>query len=66
VAVDHIDPIVDPAVGFASFDEWIDRCFVEVEGYQVLCKPCHTLKTNVEKEISSFRRARERLLDKQK
>ena len=65
VAVDHIDPIVDPAVGFVSFDEWVERCFVEADAYQVLCKPCHSLKTDVEKEIASFRRKREKLLAKQ-
>ena len=65
VAVDHIDPIVDPAVGFTSFDDWVERCFVEVGGYQVLCSPCHTSKSNTEKEIAKVRRAEEKALAKQ-
>ncbi len=29
---------------------WIVRAFVEVEGYQRLCKACHKLKTNGERK----------------
>ena len=63
--MDHIDPIVDPAVGFTSFDDWIERCFVEVGAYQVLCKPCHLVKSGEEKEIAKIRRAEEKALAKQ-
>ena len=65
MAVDHIDPIVDPAVGFVSFDSWIERCFVEVEVYQVLCLPCHTVKSNEEREIAKARRAREKAAEQE-
>ena len=60
MAVDHIVPIVDPAVGFTSFDDWIERCFVELSAYQVLCKPCHTVKSNEEKDVAKARRAEEK------
>ena len=49
IVADHIQPIVDPTVGFVDFDTWIARCFVEADGYQALCHDCHTKKTNEEK-----------------
>jgi 5-methylcytosine-specific restriction endonuclease McrA len=50
VQVDHIDPVVDPKKGFISWDVFIDRMFVEIEKLQVLCKPCHKIKTDEEKQ----------------
>lgn len=49
VQVDHIHPVVDPVRGFLSWDIYIDRIFCEVHGLQVLCKPCHKVKTDKEK-----------------
>jgi len=57
MAVDHILPIVDPEVGFVDYNTWIERCFVEADGFQVLCKnPCHKEKTDKEKAIAKERR----------
>lgn len=49
VQVDHILPVVDPKVGFIGWDSFIDRIFCEIENLQVLCKPCHKVKTEEEK-----------------
>jgi 5-methylcytosine-specific restriction endonuclease McrA len=49
VQVDHIHPVVDPSVGFISWDVYIDRMFCELPDLQVLCKPCHKVKTDEEK-----------------
>jgi len=43
--VDHINPVIDPAVGFVSWDSLIDRLFCEADGLQVLCAECHKAKT---------------------
>ena len=56
VQVDHIVPIVDPTVGFVSWDEVIKRMFVEAEGLQVLCHECHKRKTQDEKELKKKRK----------
>lgn len=56
VQADHIEPIVDPEVGFVSWDEYIKRCFREVEGYQVLCRQCHSIKTSGENLIARERK----------
>lgn len=49
VKVDHIIPVVDPATGFTTFDDFIKRLFTEQENFQVLCEACHQRKTNDEK-----------------
>ena len=47
VQVDHKQPVV-PLSGWVSWDDFINRLFCEVDGYQVLCKRCHDLKTKSE------------------
>ena len=49
VFVDHILPVVDPALGFVNWDVLIERLFCEKGGLQVLCKECHDLKTTEER-----------------
>jgi 5-methylcytosine-specific restriction endonuclease McrA len=44
VTVDHIVPVV-PLGGHDSWDEVIERLFCELDGLQVLCQPCHKVKT---------------------
>lgn len=58
--VDHIEPIVDPNVGFTTWDEFIDRLFCEEDNLQVLCHECHTEKTNEERAAAKERREREK------
>ena len=50
VQVDHKKPVVDPKKGFQGWEIYIDRLFCETENLQVLCKPCHSVKTAQEKE----------------
>lgn len=45
---DHIEPVIDPYVGFEGWDKVIDRMFVEAHGFQALCEDCHTIKTKRE------------------
>jgi 5-methylcytosine-specific restriction endonuclease McrA len=59
--MDHIEPIVDPNVGFVSWDLYVERMFPEEDGYQALCKPCHKQKTADERKISTERKRREKL-----
>lgn len=50
VQADHIEPVVDPVTGFQTWDIFIDRIFCELHNFQILCKDCHKIKTNIEKE----------------
>lgn len=48
----QVDHIVD-AGSLKSAEDlkgFVERCFVEAGGYQVLCKPCHQIKTNAVRE----------------
>ena len=58
--VDHIDPIIDPAVGFTTWDDFVERLFCEEEGLQLLCYECHEKKTNEEKAVAAERRRNEK------
>lgn len=44
VQVDHITPVVRVA-GETTWDDYIDRLFCPLDNLQVLCKPCHQIKT---------------------
>ena len=49
--MDHIDPVVNPETGFTTFDDYIERMFCGVAGFQVLCKSCHDAKTYLENQL---------------
>lgn len=51
VRVDHILPVVDPATGFTTWDNFVERLFVEAPALQVLCNTCHNKKSNDEKVL---------------
>ena len=53
VQVDHIKPIVDPAVGFVDWNTFVDNLFCEKENLQVLCIACHDKKTKKEKKTKT-------------
>lgn len=46
--LDHIVP-KGGLNAFSKFEQWAERAFVEVDGYQKLCTICHRKKTNGEK-----------------
>ena len=58
--VDHINPIIDPATGFTTWDECIERMFCEAENLQILCHHCHEKKSNMERAIAKERRRKEK------
>ena len=53
--VDHIEPVIDPKVGFVDWNTYMDRMFVEEDGLQLLCHSCHTKKTQQERDIANAR-----------
>ena len=56
VFTDHIKPVVDPHVGFISWDSFIAGLFCEADNLQVLCKACHDTKTLEERAIIKARK----------
>lgn len=49
IRVDHIQPVVSVEHGFRSWDEYIARMFVEIDGYRAICEDCHAIKTAQER-----------------
>lgn len=47
--VDHIQP-AGSLKTYQDLPAFVERMFCEVEGFQVLCKACHQVKTNEERE----------------
>lgn len=58
VHVDHINPAIDPNVGFTTWDDFINGLFCERDNLQVLCNECHLAKSNEEKARAKLRRER--------
>jgi hypothetical protein len=49
VQVDHVEPVVCPFTGFVDWNTFISRLFCEGGNLQVLCSPCHDIKTAEER-----------------
>jgi len=60
-AADHINPVVDPRIGFVDWNTFIERLFCEVDGFQILCHECHTVVTKEERMIAKERRDKEKV-----
>ncbi len=55
---DHIEPVIEPRIGFEGWDIYIERMFNGK--LQALCKPCHSIKT---KEENAVRRKSKKALN---
>lgn len=51
VNVDHVQPVVDPEVGFENWDVFVKRLFCGKDNLQVLCSKCHDKKTKEERLV---------------
>lgn len=60
IFVDHIDPVVDPEVGFTTWDDFISKMYCEKDNLQLLCKACHDIKSAEERTIAVERRRNEK------
>jgi len=48
VEVDHIEP-AGTLKTYADLPGFVERMFCEADGFQLLCKGCHQVKTNAER-----------------
>lgn len=49
--IDHIDPVIPLSTGWVSADSFVQRLLCPKEGFQILCKEHHKIKTDQEKQI---------------
>lgn len=61
IIADHTIPIIDPHVGFKGFNSWIERAFIEIDGFKAMCHGCHQIKCKEERDIATERRRSERV-----
>lgn len=58
IQVDHISPVIDPAMGFVDWNTYIQRMFCDEDNLQILCKSCHAVKSKEElKERSASKKS---------
>lgn len=50
MSADHIEPVV-AVEGFSTWEVYISRLFVEIDGFQALCGKCHSIKTECENAL---------------
>jgi hypothetical protein len=64
-AVDHTEPVV-PLDGWngEDYNQYLRRLLCKTEGFQILCEPCHTLKTDMEVQLRKIRREAKKRLAK--
>ena len=62
--LDHVSPVVDLSGWDGNWDTYINRMFVKAEGFQVLCNPCHDIKTDMEVQLRKIRREAKKKLAK--
>jgi hypothetical protein len=55
VVIDHIDPVVDPVVGFVDMNTYFKRLWCDRSKLQKICGECHRKKTNAEWFIRRFK-----------
>ena len=48
VDIDHSLPVVNISNGFTNWDDYIKGMFPDADGFQILCKSCHDVKTDLE------------------
>ena len=62
VVVDHINPVVDPEVGFVDMNTYFERLWCDRSGLQKICGDCHRKKTNAEWFVRRFKEEQEILI----
>jgi hypothetical protein len=50
-SMDHVEPVVDPLVGYTGLDSYAERLYVEAHMWQRLCDSCHSTKSKAENLI---------------
>jgi 5-methylcytosine-specific restriction endonuclease McrA len=58
VELDHVHPLIDPSTGFVDWNQFVERMFPPIEGWQVLCIDCHRRKSEAENAQRAHRRAK--------
>lgn len=50
VQVDHFTPVISPTLGFENWETFIERLFCGKDNLRRICRDCHQIKTNAERQ----------------
>lgn len=51
VQADHVSPVIPIVKGWEwSWDTFMNNLFCDIDGYQILCSQCHSIKSKTENE----------------
>ena len=65
IFIDHEPPVIDPAVGFTTWDDFVNNLYCEKDCLQLLCRNCHDIKSTEEREVAKqFRKNKKELYEK--
>lgn len=51
IDIDHIEPVLNPELGFTSWDDFVKRLYCSKDNLQRCCSSCHSQKTQAENLI---------------
>ena len=51
IFIDHINPVIDPELGFENWDTFVERLFCPEDNLQPLCRVCHDKKSKKENKV---------------
>lgn len=51
VQLDHKEPVINPETGFVDWNDFVERMFPDLDGWQLLCSECHEAKSIAENAI---------------
>ena len=55
IQIHHKFPVVDPTIGFTTWDMYINRMFCpNEEYYEIICKPCHKEENRKGRELKKL------------
>lgn len=60
IEVDHIEPVIDPSVGFVDWNTYVERIDCDVDNLRPICTTCHKNKTAQERAVAVDRRRLEK------
>jgi 5-methylcytosine-specific restriction endonuclease McrA len=51
IQMDHISPAISVEEGWQGWDVYIEQLLADKDGWQRICRECHTIKTGKEQKI---------------
>lgn len=64
--INHKVPVVDPSKGWENLDVYAERMFVDSDGFELLCIPCHDKLTEEQNKERQITRKKKKVISKRR